>query len=323
MVWAWDFIRGQFLTMPYPEENCSGRAIIVTGANAGLGREAVRHFVRLGAARVIIGCRDLEKGEEAKKDIEETTGQPGVVQAWHLDLASFDSVREFAARANELERVDILIDNASRLTFKREMIEGHESMLTVNIISTYLLTLLVLPALRRTAAKYNVTPHVSVVSSDAAFLSPLPERASDNIFQALDAKTNILERYNVTKLLQMMMVPCLAEAVDASGKGHLIVNALHPGFCGTQLFRRIPFPLSQIFKLVVAVLGRTSEMGSRTLLAAAFADGDTHGKFMMDSKLHDVPKIMQGEEGEKLTRRVWGELVELLEGIEPGVTRNI
>jgi short-subunit dehydrogenase len=86
-----------------------------------------------------------------------------------LDLASYGSVREFASHVNKLERVDALVNNASLLTFERGMIEDHESTLTVNVISTALLTLLVLPALRMTATRFNTVPHIVIVSSDAAF----------------------------------------------------------------------------------------------------------------------------------------------------------
>ncbi|UPK94516.1 hypothetical protein LCI18_005451 [Fusarium solani-melongenae] len=320
---VYNMARSGFITMPYPEKDCSGSVVVVTGANSGLGREASRHFVRLGAAKVILGCRNLDKGEEAKKDIEETTGKKDVVEVWQLDMASFDSVREFSARVDKLDRLDILVDNASLLTFTREMIEDHESTLTVNVISTFLLTMLVLPIMRRTATKFNLVPHIVVVSSDAATASPLPERESGNIFKALDAKTDVLERYNVSKMMQVMITAKLAEAVDASGKGHIIVNCLHPGFCVTQLFRRFPFPFNLIFNLFIALFARTAEMGSRTLLVAAFAGDDTHGRFMFDAKLHEPLRIMQGDEGEKLTQLVWDELVEILEGIVPGVTNNI
>jgi retinol dehydrogenase 12 len=135
----------------------------------GIALEAARHFTQLNAAKVILACRNLEKGEHTKKDIEETTGKHNVIEVWHLDLASHDSVREFAARVNKLDRLDVLINNAGLLLFKRELIEGHESMLSVNVISTALLTLLVLPALRQTSTRFNTIPHIVIVSSDAAF----------------------------------------------------------------------------------------------------------------------------------------------------------
>lgn len=138
--------------------------------SAGLGLEAARHFVRLNAAKVIIGCRNVDKGAAALADIEHSTQRVGVVDAWHLDLCSFQSVKDFAARAAELDRLDGLVNNASILVMGHELQEGHEIMVTVNVISTLLLTLLLLPKLRRTAAKFNITPHVTIVSSLGAFL---------------------------------------------------------------------------------------------------------------------------------------------------------
>lgn len=135
----------------------------------GIALEAARHFTQLSAAKVILACRSLEKGDHAKKDIEETTGKQNVVEVWHLDLASHDSIREFADRVNKLDRLDVFINNAGLLVFKRALIEGHESMLSINVISTALLTLLVLPALRQTSNRFNIIPHIVIVSSDAAF----------------------------------------------------------------------------------------------------------------------------------------------------------
>ena len=59
----------QFTKLPYPTESFEGQTIIVTGANTGLGLEAARHFTRLNAAKVILGCRSVSKGEEAALSI--------------------------------------------------------------------------------------------------------------------------------------------------------------------------------------------------------------------------------------------------------------
>lgn len=77
-----------FVTPAYPTTDCTGRTIIVTGANTGLGKEAVRHLVQLNAERVILTSRVASKGEAAAKDIEQTTGRKGVVEVWDLDLES-------------------------------------------------------------------------------------------------------------------------------------------------------------------------------------------------------------------------------------------
>lgn len=126
--------------------------------------------MQLNAAKVILACRSLDKAVKAKQDIEESTKRTGVVDVWQLDLASFDSVKEFAARVSGLERLDIVINNASVLTTTWEISENHELQLTVNVISTVLLSLLLLPFLRRTGLQFNITPHLVIVSSDGAFL---------------------------------------------------------------------------------------------------------------------------------------------------------
>ncbi|KAJ0328991.1 hypothetical protein COL922a_013039 [Colletotrichum nupharicola] len=56
------------------------QVIIVTGSNVGLGYEAVRHFVRLNAARVILAVRNVEAGHKAKETIEQSTGRQGVCE---------------------------------------------------------------------------------------------------------------------------------------------------------------------------------------------------------------------------------------------------
>lgn len=110
----------------------------------------------------------MERAEIAKKDIEESTGRQDVVEVWHVDLSAYESVKEFAARVDKLERLDVFINNASILMAKKELFEGHEAQITVNVISTLLLSVLILPALRRSAQLFNVTPHLVIVSSDAS-----------------------------------------------------------------------------------------------------------------------------------------------------------
>ena len=139
----------------------------MTGSNCGLGLEAARHFTRLNASRVILACRSVQKGDIAKADIEKTTGRKNVVDVWPVDLTSYNSVKTFCARAQTLERLDIVIENAGMATPKFELREGCESTITVNVIATFLMALLLLPKLRETAEKFNVTPRLTVTTSDA------------------------------------------------------------------------------------------------------------------------------------------------------------
>lgn len=187
------FFRNQFRRLPYPKDDFSGQTIIVTGANVGLGLEAARHFARLGAARVIIASRSADKGAQAKADVERSllsagggaagpqgpAPQQGVVEVWPLDLGSFDSVRAFCRRAAALDRVDAVVENAgvAMVAPRATLAEGYECTITVNVISTFLMALLLLPTLRRTASRFNTQPRLVIVSSDAHFMVRVEQAA--------------------------------------------------------------------------------------------------------------------------------------------------
>ena len=182
------FLKNQFAAIPYPETNFAGQTIIVTGSNAGLGLEAARHFTRLNAERVILAVRNLEKGEAAKQSIEESTGRKCVLEVWRLDLSSYESVKEFVRKAEGLNRLDAVVENAGIFTTKYAVFEDNESIITTNVVSTFLLGLMILPKLRETATKYNITPHLVVVSSDVHSFTSFPEKSSPNIFKTLNDK---------------------------------------------------------------------------------------------------------------------------------------
>ncbi|KAL9043613.1 MAG: hypothetical protein Q9214_003207, partial [Letrouitia sp. 1 TL-2023] len=156
----------QFTSLPYPNKSAQGQTIVVTGANVGLGLEAARHFTRLGAARVILGVRDTEKGEAAKASIEETTGRNNVVEVWQVDLCSYESVKEFSRKIHSLDRLDVLLENAGIARYRWVIEEDNESTITTNVVSTFLMAVLAIPKLKETAARFKVTPHLTIVSSD-------------------------------------------------------------------------------------------------------------------------------------------------------------
>ena len=163
--------------MPYPNQSFTGKTVIVTGSNAGLGKEAARHVARLGAAKLALAVRSLEKGEAAKADIERTTGcGKDVVEVWHLDMANYSSVLKFADRAGrDLENVDVLLTNAAIATEQFVLAEGNESTLTVNVISTLLLVLAMLPKMKaRTRPATMVV--IKGMSWDMGALHPFLDR---------------------------------------------------------------------------------------------------------------------------------------------------
>jgi NAD(P)-dependent dehydrogenase (short-subunit alcohol dehydrogenase family) len=231
------FLYSQLIqTLPYPKASFAGKSVIVTGSNVGLGKEAARHMVRLGASPLILAVRSLEKGNAAKEDIERSTGcAKGTIRVWELDMANYGSVQKFATRAErELERVDILLANAGIASFEFTRAEGNEKMITVNVVSTFLLTLLMMPKLKETAKEFNTRPVVTITSSEVHGHTDFPEKSSPpgQIFQTLndESKADMNSRYPVSKLLEVFGVRAFADRYPSSSFP-ITLNTVNPGMC--------------------------------------------------------------------------------------------
>ncbi|CAK7207323.1 hypothetical protein SEUCBS139899_010133 [Sporothrix eucalyptigena] len=319
----------QWQTVPLPEPgHFAGQTIIVTGANVGLGLEAVRHFARLGAARVIVACRSVEKAEAAVANVRQslTPEQAAAckLEAWDVDLGSFASVSAFGKRAaKELDRLDAVVENAGIAAGEYTPLEGHESSITVNVLSTFYMALLLLPLLRRTASQHNVRPHLTVISSDAHFFARFDEQHQPSIFGALqDPKTMSHDRYNVSKLLEILAVRELAGILDKN-RIPVTVNTVNPGLCRTQLFRALPFGIRHLVHGVLYTVGRTASMGARTLVSAAAAGPETHGQYLDTTEVWPVSTYVTSKAGAKAQHRVWVEMLSILEGVHPDISKNI
>lgn len=191
MGWMFKLFKSQlFFTPPIPTGSYEGQVIIVTGSNTGLGFEAVKHLIRLGASKVILAVRTIKKGEKAVEDvIASTKCTPSRLEVWPLDLSNFSSVKAFGARARTLPRLDAVIQNAGILTNNWGTTEGNEQHVTVNIISAALFGLEVLPKLRESAKKTGLTGRLSFVGSDLHIIAKFKERtASGGIIPALNNK---------------------------------------------------------------------------------------------------------------------------------------
>ncbi|KAL8638375.1 MAG: hypothetical protein Q9228_004465 [Teloschistes exilis] len=319
------FIRDQLITsLPYPSTPHTDQTIIVTGANVGLGFEAARHYVRLGAAKVILAVRTVEKGETAKKEIETSEKREGVIEVWPLDLSSYDSIKAFAKRAESLPRLDILLENAGIATPVFKMTEDNESTITTNVVSTFLLALMMLPKLRETAGKFGTRPCLTIVTSEVHFMTQFPEKSNEDIFAALnDEKTARMDdRYQVSKLLEVFYVRSLA---SHSSKNHptppITINMVNPGLCHSELALKGGDPMG--LKIMKFLLARTTEQGSRTYLSATEAGEKSHGCYMNACRVEEVAPLVRSEVGKEVQRRVWEQLNERLEKIAPGVVGNV
>lgn len=309
-----------FVTPNYPTSSFEGQTVIITGSNTGLGKEAARHIARLGVSKLILAVRNVKAGQVAKEDIESTTNiNTTVIEVWKLDLSTYQSVKEFAQRVATLPRLDVLVENAGVAPNTFRLAEGYENTITVNVISTFLLALLCLPKLKATAKQFSVRPRLVIVSSETHSMSKLTEKKAPNIFEAMNnsKKFSGFNRYPTSKLLEILAFRQIAPKID----GGVIFNILNPGMCHSELSRD-QGSFASVVKFLVA---RTTEVGSRTLVAAAAAGPESHGKYMTDGKVNDsaLSSFVRGREGVEVQRRVWNELRDILEKISPGITDNL
>lgn len=245
------------LTLP-PHSAIQGKTTLITGGNTGIGREAARHALALGASTVILGVRTLSKGEAAKANIEASTDcrDKGKVLVWPIDLESFGSVQAFAARVHkhvvsEGRRLDMAIMNAGIASVEYAVTsDGWERGMQVNVLSTALLSLKLLPLLLRTKERDpSAQPHLTILASNIHKSVKFSEQDEENILKVLNdeeqwrksqAAGGATERYGVTKLMDIFISMEIARLVprDYFGTPLVIVNSVTPGFCKSDLLTR-------------------------------------------------------------------------------------
>ncbi|KAK4112781.1 putative short-chain dehydrogenase [Canariomyces notabilis] len=315
--------------LPVPTKKFTDQVVIVTGSNVGMGLEAARHIARLGAAKVILAVRSIQKGEAAAKSIVASTKRdPSVVEVWELDLARYQSVEAFAQRAQLLPRIDVLVANAGIFMMEFTKAEDNETNITVNVISHMLLALLLLPKLRETAVMTGKPGVVTFTGSFTHWMTQFPERNSSHILDDLadegKSKGRMRERYYVSKLIQLLVAREFAKELSNSSKpGKVITNVVNPGFVATQIMRH-GGPVFQVYlKLMKAALSRTAEEGGRTVVNGAEGGEETHGQYLNDCQVGSPSTFVLSEEGGKVQKQLWDELMAKLEKVHPGVTQNI
>ncbi|KAI1502833.1 short-chain dehydrogenase [Biscogniauxia marginata] len=328
-----DFICEQLRELPVPAtvEACAGRTFIVTGSNSGIGFETAKHLVQLQAAKVILAVRNTKAGERARADIEAATAahdssRKGVAEVWPLDLANYASVRAFARRATaDLERIDGLIESAAISLDRWLVAEGSEISVTVNVFSTMLLAVLLLPKMTATGRRFNIVPRLVFVTSSLAFRErDRFQKIEADVWDSLsDRKSKLGNRYGITKLLHLYAAFHFATLAPPSRTG-VIVNYTNPGLCKSGLVRHCKLSTRIQVEVMRAILGRTSEMGSRTVLYAMVAGLSSHGQYLSDckNKNYQVPSWITDSKGKRMQKDIWDGIVEKLEMIEPGCVRK-
>ncbi|KAI5306674.1 hypothetical protein KEM56_007657 [Ascosphaera pollenicola] len=213
----------------------SGKVILVTGGNAGLGYETIKELATHNPKRIYLAARTESKAIEAITSIKLTLEHDVDIRWLPLDLASFDSIRAAAKQfKNESDRLDTLLLNAGVMNQAPGLVtkEKYEIHVGVNYIGHWLLTDLLLPTLLKTAHE-SENPDVRVVSvsSWAWMMSPI-DLATLTCNEEL-LKQNGWAKYGASKAANVVLASELAQQHP-----ELTCVSLHPGIIPSNLYNR-------------------------------------------------------------------------------------
>lgn len=260
-----------------------GKTVLITGANAGLGRAAAHALHALGAT-IILACRDAGRGEAARAEL-------GVrAELEQVDVSSLTSVRALATRL-AARPIDVLVHNAGALvdTHTRTP-EGLELTWATHVVGPWLLTQLLTPTL-------TVGARVIWVSSGGMYTQRLDlERLRHPSPSGFDG----VVQYAQAKRAQLILAAQLATRLAAQ---QVVVNAMHPGWADTGGVRS---SLPRFFAVTRAIL-RSPAQGADTIvwLAASARAGQTTGQLWFDRRVVPAHLWSRTEELPGDRARLW------------------
>ncbi len=289
----------------------TGRSVVVTGANSGLGFHTSLELARRGA-RVIMACRNLKKGEAARQKVLACSPE-AEPELWELDLSSLSSVRSFALKYLDANGgPDLLINNAGLMAIPYLLTsDGFEMQFGVNHLGHFALTALLWPGMRdkEWARIVNV--------------SSLAHRFGKVRFHDInwDQGYSKWGAYGMSKLSNLLFTTELARKLGASGSG-ITVAAAHPGYADTSLQAKGMMMAGSkrkagLFTLVNKIIAQPGEMGALPSLYAATAPGVEQGAFYGPSgslKLKGWPAREMPDSkrvNPEAARKLWGVSEEL------------
>jgi NAD(P)-dependent dehydrogenase (short-subunit alcohol dehydrogenase family) len=234
----------------------SGKICLVTGANAGIGKATALGLAKLGATVVMV-CRNSQKGEVAREEIQAGSGNSHV-DLLIADLSSQQSIRQLAQDfQRKYTQLHVLVNNAGS-SFARGQVspDGIEMTLAVNHLASFLLTNLLLDTIKASAPARIVN-----VSSEMQFRGFID-------FDDLEGKRkySITGAYAQSKLANVLFTYALARRLEGTG---VTVNCLHPGVVVTKIWASALPSWLQFLGGIIRLFGVTAEQGALTSIYLA------------------------------------------------------
>lgn len=239
----------------------TGKIVIVTGANSGIGFEAAREFARNGA-QVILASRNLDKAKDALQEIQGELPQ-AKAEIIRLDLASINSIQNFVKLfKSKYDKLDILLNNAGIMMVPYGTTEdGFEKQFGINHLGHFGLTGLMIDYLLKTPGSRVVN-----VSSNAHYTGEV--NFSDLMYENGE-KYNPQKAYSRSKLANLLFTYELQRRLDTRN-AEVIAIAAHPGISNTSLadhfFQRWYL---QPIRPLMGVLFQSAAMGALPSIRAA------------------------------------------------------
>jgi NAD(P)-dependent dehydrogenase (short-subunit alcohol dehydrogenase family) len=264
------------------------RRVIVTGANAGIGRATTEGLAQLGA-NVIMVCRDKKKAEKALKDIQEETGNNNL-DLMICDFASLNSISEFVQDfKKKYNKLDVLVNNHGAVFLTKSYTEdGLESTFAVNHLGYFSLTLQLLESL-----KLGTNPKIVNVSSSSNYRVKKLEIEDYNWEKR---RYYLMDAYAESKLYNIMFTFFLAEKLK---EFNITVNCLHPGYVKTKIGLNNFF--LKLLKPLVKMGGMSLEEGAKTSLYVIESSelDEVTGKFFVKLKDKKPNELAYDKEKQK------------------------
>ncbi len=289
--------------LPRGRLELEGRSALLTGASSGIGEAACAGLARAGA-RVHMLVRDRERGEAARERIASASGSEAL--ELHLcDLSSLASVREFATGFAASESpLHVLVNNAGVLPAERSHTEeGFELAFATNVLGPFLLTALLLPALRRSAPSRVIN-----VSSGGMYT----ERIHLDDLQLEKRGFDGARFYAHTKRAEVILSE---EWGRRLGPDRITVHSTHPGWVATA---GVQTSLPR-FNRVMGPLLRDPAAGADTIiwLAGSPEVARSTGEFWHDRRPRPKHRVPWTRESAAERVRLFDEC-ERLCGLPPG-----
>jgi len=243
----------------------TGKTVIVTGANSGLGFEATKKFAEKNA-EVVMACRTLKKAEKARREIKEELEDPNL-ELMEIDLADLESVEVFAESFRENhESLEILCNNAGLMAIpRRETVDGFEMQLGVNHLGHFALTGHLIDMLIESKGRIVNQSSMAHEGSEIDFDDLMSEKSYSK-----------WGAYGQSKLANLLFTYELDRKLDEADADVEAV-ACHPGVSDTNLFRKGPEMTDSKIKQKIQgifshVIGQSAEKGALPMIYAATED---------------------------------------------------